>query len=135
MVLGWFVFDLRKKVKILFGGGESKEKDFQKDLVRRLTKAEVKLEGLEPRLNLLEEISKTSVQKVGFLRFNPFNDTGGDNSFVAALLDRENNGIIITSLYLREGMRLYAKRVTGGKTAQQLSEEEDKVLKETVQRK
>lgn len=131
-VFGWLVFDLGKKVKIIFGGGESKDVDFQKDLLRRLTRVELKLQELEPRINLLEEISKLSVQKVGFLRFNPFNDTGGNNSFVAVLLDRENNGLLITSLYMREGMRLYAKKVVGGKTQQQLSEEEERVLKDTI---
>lgn len=134
-VTGWLLFDLKKKVKILFGGGESKGADFQKDLIRRLARAEIKLEEMEPRVQFLEEISKISIQKVGFMRFNPFNDTGGDNSFVMVLLDRENNGVMITSLYMREGMRLYAKRVTGGKTAQQLSEEERGILEETIQRK
>lgn len=133
-LLGWFIFDLQKKVKIIFGGEAKSGGDLQKDLLRRLTRAEVKLEEIEPRLNLVEEISKISVQKVGFLRFNPFADTGGDNSFVLALLNRENNGVIISSLYMREGIRTYAKKIEAGKSRYPLSEEENKVLDETIKK-
>lgn len=132
-LLGWFLLDVRRRVAILFGDG-GKGGDLQKDIIRRLARTEAKLEEIEPRLNLVEEISKVSVQKVGFLRFNPFTDTGGDNSFILAMLDRKNNGVILTSLYTREGMRIYAKRVEEGKTKQQLSEEEHKVLEETIRK-
>lgn len=129
----WFFIDLQKKVKTLFGGEAAEnEKDLLKNLARRVSKNEAKLEELEPRLKLVEEISKISVQKVGFLRFNPFNDTGGDQSFIAVWLDRKNNGLMISSLYMREGVRLYAKKVEDGKTKQQLSEEEKKLLEETI---
>ena len=127
---GWFLFGLSQKVKIILGGGKGDE--LPKDTIRRIARVEVKLEEIEPRLKLTEDISKISVQKVGFLRFNPFNDTGGDNSFILALLDRKNNGAIVTSLYSREGTRLYAKKVEGGETKQQLSEEEHKVLNEAL---
>lgn len=134
-ITGWFLLDLTRKTKILFGGTASKdEAGLQKDLVRRLAKTEAKLEEFEPRVKLLEEISQISVQKVGFVRFNPFQDTGGDNSFVLALLDRKQNGVLISSLYMREGIRLYAKRVEGGRTKQQLSEEEARVLQEVLEK-
>lgn len=130
--LSWFVFDLTKKVAVLFGGPEADAGNLQLELVRRLAKAETKLEEFGPRIDLLEKISKISVQKVGFLRFNPFQDTGGDQSFILALLDRENNGVILTSLYAREGMRIYAKNVEKGRSKHPLSEEEKRVLEETI---
>lgn len=132
LAAAFFIFDLRKRLKKLYGG--AKAGDLEKNLVSRVARAEAKLEEIEPRLKLVEEISQISVQKVGFLRFNPFQDTGGDNSFVLVMLDRENNGVLINSLYLREGIRLYAKKIEAGKTRQQLSEEEKKVLEETVLR-
>ena len=116
---------------MLLGGGEGLA-DPQQDLLRRLTKVETKLEEIKPRLQIVEGLSKISVQKVGFLRFNPFQDTGGDNSFVIALLDRENNGILVSSLYTRGGVRVYGKSVGQGKSKQPLSEEEQKVLEEAV---
>ena len=133
-VIGWFLRDFHHKMKKLFGGGSKGGGDLNNDLLRRVVKLETTLEEIEPRIKFTEEISRVSIQKTGFLRFNPFHDTGGDNSFVLVLLDYENNGVVITSLYLREGIRLYAKRVERGGTKQQLSEEEKKILEETIKK-
>lgn len=87
-----------------------------------------------------EEISKTlhkeieqnvyHVQKVGILRFNPFEDTGGDQSFVLAILDGRDCGVVLTSLHSRSGTRWYAKNVKNGKGIDhQLSVEEEKAIK------
>lgn len=126
------VTDLKKKLGILFGTSGKDAGNAEQETLRRLAKTEAKIENLEPRVNLLESISKTSVQKVGFLRFNPFRDTGGDQSFILVMLDRENNGVAVSSLYAREGIRLYAKEIFGGKSKHPLSAEEKKVLEDTV---
>lgn len=131
-VISRFLFIFAKKIKILYGETAQSEDDFQKDLIRRLAKTETKIEEMEPRVALVETLSRMSVQKVGFLRFNPFQDTGGDNSFVLALLDHQNNGVIISSLYTRGGMRVYGKAVTAGETKYPLSEEEKNVLMDTI---
>lgn len=135
IVLAWFFWDARKKITTLLGGQGTPEKDRQKNIMGRLARIEARLDIFEPRLELLEKISKVSVQKVGFLRFNPFRDTGGDNSFIAVFLDRENNGILISSLYTREGVRLYAKQLENGISKHHLSEEEEKLLEETINKK
>ena len=71
------------------------------------------------------------IQKVGLLRFNPFKDTGGDQSFILSLVDANDTGVVISGLYSRSGTRWYAKRVISGKsTDHELSEEEKKALKE-----
>lgn len=133
MILAWFFWDARKKITTLSGGHGAPE-DVQKNIMGRLARIEARLEIFEPRLELLEKISKISVQKVGFLRFNPFQDTGGDNSFIAVFLDRENNGVLLSSLYTREGVRLYAKNIQNGESKHHLSEEEKKVLEETIRK-
>jgi hypothetical protein len=132
LTLAWFFVDARKKITTLLGGHGAPEDDMQKNIAGRLARLETRLDIFEPRLEILEKISKISVQKVGFLRFNPFQDTGGDNSFIAAFLDRENNGILLSSLYTREGVRLYAKHIQNGVSKHHLSEEEKKVLEETI---
>ena len=134
-IIGWLLFDTRRKVRSIFGETDGSATGLQQELLRRLTRAEAKLEEMEPRLETTEAISKTSVRKVGFARFNPFSDTGGDNSFVIALLDSDNNGIIVSSLYMREGARLYAKRIERGEARQQLSQEEERVLAEAMREK
>ncbi|TSC74752.1 MAG: hypothetical protein G01um101433_1003 [Parcubacteria group bacterium Gr01-1014_33] len=132
LIFGWYVSGISKKVQKLFGG-KSGEGDIQSNVLERLMKAEAKIEEMEPHLARVEKVSKVSIHKVGFLRFNPFQDTGGDNSFALALLDSENNGVLISSFYAREGTRVYAKQIIGGHTRHPLSAEEKKVLEETIQ--
>lgn len=71
------------------------------------------------------------IQKVGLLRFNPFKDTGGDQSFILSLVDKNDTGVIISGLYSRSGLRWYAKKVKNGKGLEhELSDDEKKALKE-----
>lgn len=71
------------------------------------------------------------IQKIGLVRFNPFKDTGGDQSFILSLTDGNDTGIIMSGLYSRSGTRWYAKRVIKGKSADhELSDEEKKALRE-----
>ncbi|OGH08315.1 MAG: hypothetical protein A2171_03020 [Candidatus Levybacteria bacterium RBG_13_35_9] len=73
------------------------------------------------------------IQKVGLLRFNPFKDTGGDQSFILSLVNGEDTGVIISALYSRSGTRWYVKKVIKGKGVEyELSEEEKKALKEST---
>lgn len=77
--------------------------------------------------------NKKHLQKIGFKRYNPFTDTGGDQSFTTAILDDFGDGIMISSLHSRENTRLYAKKVDGGKvTTQSLSSEEQEVIKQAL---
>lgn len=78
----------------------------------------------------LEKEGLLHIQKVGLLRFNPFKDTGGDQSFILALVDAQDTGVIISGLHTRSGTRWYAKHVINGKGAEYpLSSEEERALK------
>jgi len=69
------------------------------------------------------------LQKIGFLRYNPFKTTGGDQSFIFSLLDEHDDGIVVTSFHSRETTRVYAKPVKGGEGKKyKLSVEEKKVI-------
>lgn len=93
-----------------------------------------KLEEGLTAISSLEEFKKQSldhVQKVGLKRFNPYQDTGGDQSFSVAFLDGKDNGVILTSLHSRAGTRIFAKPVkAGGEDKFQFSQEEKEVVKE-----
>ncbi len=69
------------------------------------------------------------VQKVGVVRFNPFGDVGGNQSFVIALLDNSLNGVIIQGLYSRDGVRVYSKEIKEGKSEYALGKEEEEAIK------
>jgi hypothetical protein len=79
-----------------------------------------------------KKVITTSGFRVGLVKFSPFSDTGGDQSFVISLLDGGGNGILITSLHARGVTRLYAKKVTDGKTDQSLSLEEKEALRQVI---
>lgn len=67
---------------------------------------------------VLDEVKgdgRLHIQRVGLVRFNPFSDTGGSQSFTLALLDGHDSGLVMTSLYARTGHRWYIKEVTAGK--------------------
>jgi len=71
--------------------------------------------------------------KLQLVRFNPFNDVGGDQSFILCLLDKTNTGVIITSLHTRDSTRVYAKAIKNGSCeSQSLSKEETKALIKTI---
>lgn len=80
--------------------------------------------------NQIHDLAKKSVHKVGVIRFNPFKDLGGDQSFSVALLDGENSGVVISSLHTREGNRVYSKPVEKGKAVKYpLTDEEQEAIK------
>ncbi len=72
----------------------------------------------------LQEILPTSLQKVGFVRFNPFGDTGGDQSFAMVLADAQGNGIVMSSLHRRNESKVYAKPLAQWQSTYSLSAEE-----------
>jgi hypothetical protein len=78
-------------------------------------------------------MATSSIQKVGVVRFNPFSDVGGNQSFVIALLDSKNSGLVISSLHGREGTRVYAKPVSAGKSEHHLSTEEIQAIKKAIE--
>lgn len=75
---------------------------------------------------------KVCFQKIAVERFNPFNETGGSQSFVVALLDKNNTGVILTALHARERTRIYTKEVVNGKCQLGLSDEEKSALVKAV---
>ena len=74
-------------------------------------------------------IALGAIQKIGLTRYNPFQDIGGNQSFSAAFLNARKDGIVITSLYTREGTRVYAKSVIKGESEHTLSNEEQEAIK------
>jgi len=82
----------------------------------------------------LEEEGLTHVQKVGVVRFNPFEETGGDQSFSIALLNGYNTGLVVTVLHARQRTRLYVKPIKKGRSTLELSAEEKKAIGEAFKK-
>jgi hypothetical protein len=84
---------------------------------------------LDSRAVVLETQAGRSVQGVGFVRFNTFEDTGGNQSFALALLDPAGDGVVLNSLHARNQTRLYARAVRAGAAEGALSDEEAEAVR------
>ncbi len=107
--------------------GENLEQLLQK-YVAHMYQTSLKVDDLTVFCQELEQSVRRAVQKVGIIRFNPFEDTGGDQSFAIALLDAAGNGVVLSSLYSRTGNRVFAKPVEAGRSRHPLTDEEREAI-------
>ncbi len=98
--------------------------------VGHFQEAAAQIQTLNQEYQRLAADMQRAIQRVGVVRFNPFQDVGGDQSFAIALLDAQGNGLLITSLYGRSERRLYVKPVQAGRSTTPLSDEEKKAIQQ-----
>lgn len=92
------------------------------------------LHKLDQAYERLAATGSLASQKISIVRFNPFGDTGGDQSFVLAVLDAHDSGYVLTSIHGREGTRVYVKPVDYNKSKYPLSDEEKQALSQASKR-
>lgn len=131
-VISYWFYRLGKHYNKLTGGvNKANLKEILEEILTKAKTSEIKIEKLEQWCQKIEKENALCIQKVGLIRFNPFADTGGDQSFVLAILDRNNTGVVISSLHSRAGTRWYAKSIKNGRGMEhELSHEEEKAVKE-----
>lgn len=131
IILSVFFFQAWTHYNSLIKGASGKTLQHVLDsLVKDGEKNRKDIDGLKIICDRIEKEGRLHIQKIGLLRFNPFKDTGGDQSFVLALVDGQNTGVVISGIYSRLGTRWYAKRVIEGKGIEhELSDEEKQALK------
>lgn len=96
---------------------------------KRIEQLASRVDGLNALERELEAMSRLALQKVGVVRFNPFQDSGGDQSFAIALLDQGGTGVVVSSLHGRAETRIFAKQVTNGRSRHALSDEEQQAIR------
>ncbi len=94
------------------------------DYVSRMDRVEAIARSMDERAGLIEAQQPYLLQHVGVVRFNPFPDKGGDQSFVVAILDAHADGVVLSGLHSRVDSRVYAKPVVGGQSTYMLTDEE-----------
>lgn len=119
--------------------GTTKKQDLKnilETILHKIQRVENTTKILNKRCEEIEKNGQDHLQKLGFLRFNPFSDTGGDQSFVLSFLDGKDNGIVLSSLHSRGTTRLYAKAVkkSEGETLK-LSKEEKETIEKAKKRR
>lgn len=87
-------------------------------------------------ISYLRERLKKCVQRVETMRFNPFKGTGsgGNQSFVTAFSDEEGKGVVLSGLYARDGVSVYAKPIHNFSSEYQFSEEEKEAVSKLQQK-
>lgn len=122
---------IKKNLEILFSGKQAA--DLESILLahtKEIQAIDKEIQDLFEISNKIHALAQRSIHKVGIIRFNPFKDIGGDQSFALALLDGKDSGIVISSLHTREGTRIYSKPVIKGKSDKYtLTDEEVQAIK------
>ena len=131
------IIAIKKKSEIFFQGKEGKNLE---DLITKnsadIKEMDKEIQELYNISNQVHNLSFRSIHKFGIIRFNPFSDIGGDQSFSVALLDGKNNGVVISSLHTKEGTRVYSKPIGKGEAEKYpLTEEEKQAIKVAIQKK
>lgn len=125
----------RKLQKYRFLSRESEDKSLEELLLKIAEKSQdnnnrvVKLEEEFVKNLAIEE---RHVQKIGLVRFQAFENTGGDQSFALSMMDAKGNGVVISSLFGRDESRVYCKPVTDGKSTYPLSKEEKEAINKAL---
>ncbi|MCL2674284.1 MAG: DUF4446 family protein [Defluviitaleaceae bacterium] len=121
-----------------FFGGRTKRRSMEAMLDEYLDKVE-RVEGkYDGILSLIDDINLrmvTCLRNVGVVRYNPFDDMGGDMSFAVALLDENDDGVVISTIHAREASYTYAKQILGGKASHMLTEEEQEAIRVALEGK
>jgi hypothetical protein len=131
MIISYFVYKIKSHYNRLVARTRKTKIDEVLDVL--IEKDNVFAKEISQIRKSVEDIlyqEKFHYQKIGFLRFNPFERVGGEQSFIIALLNQEDSGLILNFLYTREGVRVYSKKVNKGISEEyELSTEEKEAIK------
>lgn len=116
----------------LIGRGTGNLRDVLEKILKDREDLEAHIKKVEDALNGLDKKSVGFIQNLGIVRFSPYQETGGNQSFSLALLDGTGTGIVILSLHGRESTRIYVKPVEKGKSKYELSKEEAQAIGQAI---
>jgi uncharacterized protein YlxW (UPF0749 family) len=127
--LTWRQVRLERRLKTLLtaASGEDLETLLQSYLAQ-VQETASQVQDLNALAKRLQVAARYSLQHLGVVRFNPFPDTGGNQSFAIALVDGHGNGVVISSLHAREGTRVYAKPLKKWESEYALTDEEKQAI-------
>jgi hypothetical protein len=121
---------LDKRIALLTAGGNGNSLESTLEAhIDKVYAVARELGELEGRTAVLERAQQFGFQRLGLVRYNPFEDTGGNQSFALALMDAFGDGFIVSSLHTRTATRVYGKAISKGKAEAALSDEEAAALK------
>lgn len=130
VLMAIWVTRLEMRITRLLAGKDAKTLE---DTIIRLREELTKLfdhkRTTDERLSNIDGRVRKSVQWVETVRFNPFRDQGGNQSFSTLFASEEGNGVVLTGLYARDKSSVYAKPIKSHKSEYELSDEERGLIK------
>ena len=114
------------------GNGKNLEDDLE-NYMYRVERVEKQNGEINSIIKGMDKDLEKCIQKIGMVRYNAFKDVGSDLSFTLAMLDENDDGIVLNGIYSREMSNIYAKPVEKGKSKYTLSEEEKEAIKKAVE--
>ncbi|MFA6520698.1 MAG: DUF4446 family protein [Candidatus Paceibacterota bacterium] len=125
-----WVIVTEKRLKRFFLGKKAKDlEDTILTLEEDISKLKTAKENIESEVKTINAKLKKSIRGLETIRFNPFPDQGSNQSFAIGMLNEDNDGLVIYSLYSRERMSIFAKPIKGGLSEYELTAEEKEALK------
>jgi len=135
-ILAYNFSKFRRQLGILTRGmGRANLEEVMLKHVQRIDELEKRLAEVESSQYIQGKSLLSTLKHVGLVRFNAFDDVGGELSFAAALLDDRGNGLVFSTISGRSETRTYAKMVEQGKSHQALSDEEHQAIQQAMGRK
>jgi hypothetical protein len=104
------------------------------DHLRERMQLQTQIDTLAERASVLEDKASGSKRHLGLVKYDAFEDVGGNQSFALAIYDDRGDGALITSLIGRTDCRVYCKPLIAGKSERNLSQEEQRAIQEAVQK-
>lgn len=125
LIYGFWMVNTEKRLKRFFLGKKGKDlEDTITELEAQLKKLETAKENTERELAVINAKLKKSIRGLETIRFNPFPDQGSNQSFAIGMMNEDGDGVVLSSLYSRDRMSVFAKPIKNKQSAYELSEEE-----------
>jgi len=131
IILLWIVL-IEYRLKKLFAGTKAQNlEEVMTTLGKEISEIKESQIQIKKHLTIVDSRLDKSIRNVKTIRFNPFVEAGSNQSFAISFLNDEGDGVIMSSLYARDRMSIFAKPIVKGKSDFELSEEEKEVLQKS----
>jgi len=128
IILAWIVITEYRFKKFFVGTKATNLEDAIIEVGKQMKEIKDAQAAINKHLEILDKKQENSIRNVQALRFNPFDDAGSNQSFALAFLNDKGDGVVMSSLYARDRMSIFAKPILNGKSDFELSHEEKEVL-------
>jgi len=128
----WNFHTERRLHQLLLGKNAGTLEGSINTLIRAVELAHNRQDETETHLKIVDSKLRRTIRDAETIRYNPFHDSGSNQSFATAFVNDDGDGVVISSLYSRERVSVFAKTVTKGKSEYELTEEENTVLQKSL---